>query len=122
MRNKSSELDLVFDGLAGLANERLDVAYLDRSHKLICITHFSDDSPTQARAPFRTIIGDALALNAAGIIVAHNHPSGMAEPSRCDCHFTRSLAQVTRALEIPLLDHLIYARAGCFSFREAGLL
>jgi DNA repair protein RadC len=122
MRNKSSNEYLIFDGLADLANERLDVAYLDRRDNMIRVAHFSDDSPVQARAPLRTIIGEALELGAAGIVIAHNHPSGIAAPSKKDCHFTRSLAQMMKALEIPLLDHLIYTRNDRFSFREAGLL
>ena len=56
------------------------------------------------------------------MIIAHNHPSGIAEPSANDCAFTRTLCRLGGALEIQLIDHIILAGPSQFSFREAGLL
>ncbi|MFP5406245.1 MAG: nucleotide sugar dehydrogenase [Gammaproteobacteria bacterium] len=64
----------------------------------------------------------ALELNCAGIILAHNHPSGVAEPSAADRMLTDALRSALRPLDIPVLDHLIVAGNRCFSFAEAGLL
>jgi DNA repair protein RadC len=65
----------------------------------------------------------ALALGAAGIIAAHNHPSGDPTPSREDREFTRRLAAAGEALGIRLLDHFVYGTRGAIvAFREAGLM
>ncbi|HEY6146456.1 MAG TPA: JAB domain-containing protein, partial [Thermoanaerobaculia bacterium] len=60
--------------------------------------------------------------NAAGVILYHNHPSGDPAPSREDCEFTRRLAAAAESVGVRLLDHVVVGRAGCVSFREAGLL
>lgn len=112
----------LFDDLASIATERLDIAYLGAQQNIISISRFGDGRLDRARAPLRIILGDAIRLNAQAIVIAHNHPSGVAAPSLTDCTFTRSLAQITKALEISLFDHLIYARNDRFSFRDAGLL
>jgi DNA repair protein RadC len=112
----------VFDDLADLTTERFDVAYLSDRQNVINISRFGDGRTDQVRAPLRLIIANALSLGAAGVVIAHNHPSGIAVPSKKDCSFTRSLAQMVKSLEMPLLDHLIYTRNDRFSFREAGLL
>ena len=70
----------------------------------------------------REILKRALLANAAGVIVYHNHPSGDPSPSREDREFTRRLASAAETLGVRLLDHIVVARDGCVSFREAGLL
>jgi DNA repair protein RadC len=63
-----------------------------------------------------------LRFNSAGILLAHNHPSGILRPSDSDCRLTRQLATVADALDSALLDHLIFAGGDCLSFRSLGLL
>jgi len=70
----------------------------------------------------RELLKRALLSNAAGLIVYHNHPSGDPTPSREDREFTRRLASAAEAVGLRLLDHIVVARDGCVSFREAGLL
>jgi DNA repair protein RadC len=70
----------------------------------------------------RELLKRALLSNAAGLIVYHNHPSGDPTPSREDREFTRRLASAAEAVGLRLLDHVVVAREGCVSFREAGLL
>ncbi len=70
----------------------------------------------------RALLGDALRHDAAGIILAHNHPSGHCQPSGCDIATTRRLAEVARALDITLIDHLIFAADQVYSMRAGGLL
>jgi DNA repair protein RadC len=70
----------------------------------------------------RELLKRALLANAAGLIVYHNHPSGDPTPSREDREFTRRLASAAEAVGLRLLDHIVVARDGCISFREAGLL
>ena len=69
----------------------------------------------------REVYGPALERSAAAIVMAHNHPSGIAEPSAEDVSFTQLMGRAGMILGVRLLDHMIVARRGYFSFREAGL-
>lgn len=64
----------------------------------------------------------ALRVNAGGLILAHNHPSGVARPSPRDVTSTLELQRICRKMKIDLIDHLIVTAAACFSFRAEGLL
>jgi DNA repair protein RadC len=70
----------------------------------------------------REIFSEALRLDARGIILAHNHPSGECRPSHCDIASTRQLAEVSLALDIALVDHLIFTREAVYSMRAGGVL
>ncbi len=70
----------------------------------------------------RALLGEALRHDAAGIILAHSHPSGHCWPSGCDIAATRRLAEVARALDIALIDHLIFTADAIYSMRAGGLL
>jgi DNA repair protein RadC len=72
--------------------------------------------------PFRQIISEAAAHGTAGIVLAHNHPSGDPRPSDSDCRVTRRLASAAEALDCTIIDHLIFAGDQCTSFRRLGLL
>lgn len=69
----------------------------------------------------RELFARALSVRAAGILLAHNHPSGDCRPSRADILSTRKVEQVAKALDIELLDHLIFTKAAVFSMR-AGVV
>lgn len=70
----------------------------------------------------RSLMGEALRLDAAGIILAHSHPSGHCRPSGCDIAATRRLIEVAGALEVTLIDHLIFTTDAVYSMRAGGLL
>lgn len=70
----------------------------------------------------RTLLGEALRQDAAGIILAHSHPSGHCRPSGCDIAATHRLAEVASALDIALIDHLIFTTDSVYSMRAGGLL
>lgn len=70
----------------------------------------------------REVFADAIADRAAGIIIAHNHPSGTLSASRADIQITERLEEVSKLVGIELLDHVILARDGFYSFNEEGLL
>ena len=70
----------------------------------------------------REIFGEALRLDARGIILAHNHPSGACRPSGCDVAATQQLVAVANALDIELIDHLIFTQEAVYSMRAGGLL
>ncbi len=70
----------------------------------------------------RALLGEALRHDAAGIILAHSHPSGHCRPRGCDIAATRRLAEVAGALDIKLIDHLIFTPDAVYSMRAGGLL
>ncbi len=70
----------------------------------------------------REVVKTALAHNAASVIFAHNHPSGVAEPSRADEFLTQALKQALALVDIRTLDHFVVAGAQLTSFVERGLL
>ena len=70
----------------------------------------------------RALLGEALRHDAAGIILAHSHPSGHCRPSGCDIAATRRLADIARALDIALIDHLIFTSDAVYSMRAGGLI
>lgn len=114
--------DLLAPLFAGATGERLAVLYLDAGRRLIATETFPTAETDQIALPLRGIFAAALAHDAAGMIVAHNHPSGNPAPSRADKAATRRIAETATALAITLHDHLIFAGAQCSSFRELGLL
>lgn len=70
----------------------------------------------------REVFADAIADRAAGIIIAHNHPSGTLRPSRADMQITDRLNEVSKLVGIELLDHVIISKEGFYSFADEGLL
>ena len=104
------------------ATEKLLVAHLDRSAQCIQLDRF-DGKAASVGLPVRSIVADAARLGSAGVVLAHNHPSGDARPSIADCRATRALSQAGEAIDLTVLDHLIFAADGqCHSMRRMGLL
>ena len=101
--------------------ERLWVAHVDQQARCVHLSRHEGDA-RGAHFPLRTIIADAAAHGSAGILLAHNHPSGDATPSAEDCRATRRLASAAEALDCTVVDHLIFAGADCTSLRSLGLL
>lgn len=79
-------------------------------------------SMTTLAIRMRALLGEALRHDAAGIILAHSHPSGHCRPSGCDIATTRRLVEIARALDIVLIDHLIFTADAVYSMRAGGLL
>ena len=104
------------------ATEKLLVAHLDRSAQCIHLDRF-DGETGSVGLPVRAIVTDAARLGSAGVVLAHNHPSGDACPSFADCRATRALSQAGEAIDLTVLDHLIFGADGqCHSMRRMGLL
>lgn len=102
-------------------SERLWVAHVDNEARCIHLAHY-EGSVDAVDIPTRAILADAIRLDSAGILLAHNHPSGQATPSRSDKVATRALAIAAEAIDLALLDHLVFAGQDCVSFRRMGLL
>lgn len=106
---------------ADLSRERLLVAHVDCRARCIHVEHYAGQ-PAAVGLPVRDIMIDALRLGSAGVIIAHNHPSGDARPSDADYRATRKLARAGEAIDLTVLDHLIFADRNCSSMRRLGLL
>lgn len=102
--------------------EDLLAAHVDDQLRCLHISRFPGNADC-VDVPLRTIIADALRCNATGLILAHNHPSGNPAPSRADVALTRKLNAAAEAIDVTLVDHLIFtAQAPARSFRKMGLL
>ena len=107
--------------LADPTRECLWTAHVDGSGDCLYFAEHQGDECGGA-FPLKKIVADALEYHAAGILLAHNHPSGDPRPSASDCQATRRLATAAEALNCRVLDHLIFAGGGCTSFQKLGLL
>jgi DNA repair protein RadC len=96
--------------------------WLDAQHKVIQIEQAFSGTLTQTSVYPREIVKSALARNAAAVIFAHNHPSGVAQPSQADELLTRNLKEALALVEVKVLDHFIVAGNQAISFAERGLL
>ncbi len=108
--------------LGGKSYESFTVLFLDVKHRLIQTAELARGTLDQASVYPREIIKQALLLNAAAIIIAHNHPSGSPEPSQADQHLTQTIRQAMQLVDLRLLDHFIIALPHIYSFAEHGLL
>jgi DNA repair protein RadC len=96
--------------------------FLDNRHRLIAFEEIFRGTIDGASVHPREIVRLTLLHNAASVIVAHNHPSGVVEPSHADEGVTRRLRQALALIDVRLLDHFIVGDGRCFSFSEHGLL
>jgi len=134
MRYQRAEQPLKLDGLAAAraffagcfaesdpARECLWVAHIDGDSNCLHLSRHEGDA-CSADLPLRAIVRDAALQGSAGILLAHNHPSGDCQPSRADCFATRRLAAAVRAIDCAVVDHLVFGAGECASFRRLGLL
>ena len=101
--------------------EQLLVAHVDGATRCIHVEHYMGDL-ANVGIPVREIIADALRMGSAGVVIAHSHPSGDARPSDADYRATRKLTRAGEAIDLAVLDHLIFAKSDCTSMRRMGLL
>ena len=123
INSASDAADLLVPLFASAMGEKVVAAHLDGERRLIEVIESGTGGLEDVELPIRGIIADALRLDAAGLIIAHNHPSGDPMPSDEDLRATRILAATASAVEISLHDHIIVGAAGeCRSLRALGLL
>ena len=108
--------------LSGRGHEVFVVLLLDAQHRVIASEELFRGTLTQTSVYPREVLKCALKHNAAAVIFAHNHPSGVAEPSHADEILTRSLKAALALVDIQVLDHFIVAGSRTMSFAERGLL
>ena len=107
---------------ANLEHEVFSALFLDAQNRVIAFEQIFTGTLTQASVYPREVVKRALAHNAAAIILSHNHPSGVAEPSRADEMLTTSLKQALALVDVKVLDHIIIGGMDSMSFAERGLL
>ena len=105
-----------------LGHECFYCVFLDAQNRVIAADEMFRGTLTQTSVYPREILKRALHHNAAAVILAHNHPSGVAEPSIQDQALTRTLAEALSLVDVKVLDHFIVAPGACLSFAERGLL
>jgi DNA repair protein RadC len=108
--------------LASLEREVFIALFLDAQNRLIAADELFAGTLTQTSVYPREVVKQALRRNASAVIFAHNHPSGVAEPSRSDELLTSSLKQALGLVDVRVLDHLIVAGPATVSFAERGLI
>lgn len=115
------------------AKRALEPLLKDREYECFIVVHLSHEmetlqfachrgSPTEVLAPTKKIINDAAELGTRALILAHNHPSGSLTASDSDYRTTRRLVSACEALDVAVIDHLIYGAGDWLSFRESGYL
>lgn len=107
--------------LGGLQNEAFAVMFLDNRNKLLSYETLFNGTINSASVYPRVIIKRALELNASGLILSHNHPSGDTKPSNDDIKITKKLIDISEIMDIRVLDHLIVG-VDVLSFAETGNL
>ena len=108
--------------LAYQEREVFACVYLDHRHRVLGYQELFYGTIDGASVHPREVVKAALALNAAAVIFSHNHPSGVAEPSRADENLTRRLKEALALVDIRVLDHIVIGGLESVSFAERGLL
>ncbi|WP_020561580.1 RadC family protein [Methylosarcina fibrata] len=108
--------------LALLEHEVFYCIYLDNQHKILASEACFQGTVDGASVYPREIVKRALALNASAVILAHNHTSGLAEPSQADRQITEKLKAALALIEVRVLDHFVIGGTESFSFAERGWL
>jgi len=108
--------------LGARPHEVFAVLFLDAQNQLLKMEEMFRGTLTQTSVYPREVVKRALGLNAAAVVFAHNHPSGVAEPSRADEYLTQTLKSALALVDVRVLDHLVVGRRDVVSFAERGLL
>ena len=108
--------------LRHLEREVFAVLFLDHHHRLLNMQTLFTGTLAQTSVHPREVVKSALAHNAAAVLLCHNHPSGVAEPSRADEAITRTLQAALKLVDVRVLDHLIVGRSEVVSMAEQGLM
>lgn len=122
MNSPQAVRDYLRTRIACLPHEVFSCLFLDAQNRLLASEELFRGTLAQTSVYPREVVKEALARNAAAVIFAHNHPSGIAEPSRADELLTQTLKQALSLVDIRTLDHFVVAGSQVVSFAERGLL
>lgn len=107
-----------------LRNRQMEVfacLFLDSQHRVLAFKEISTGTINQTTVHPREVVREALQLNAAAVILAHNHPSGCNQPSKQDMILTRTLSEILKVVDVRILDHLIVGDT-VTAFSDLGLM
>ena len=122
LSNPKESADYLVSQLAPLEHEVFSILFLDNRHRIISFDQMFTGTIDGASVHPREVVKRALQHNAAAVILAHNHPSGIPEPSRADQLLTRRLVDALALVDVRVLDHIVVGGAETVSFAERGLL
>lgn len=108
--------------LAGLEHEVFVVVFLDAQHQLLAVKEMFRGTVSETCVYPREVVKEAMRLNASGVVLGHNHPSGNLEPSGADIRITSRLKQALDLVGVRVLDHCIVSEREALSFAERGLM
>ncbi len=120
--SSTSVFELLHPIIGDLPHEEFWVVYLNNSNKVLEKQQLSKGGITGTLVDVRLVLKTALELNAVGLILAHNHPSGTLRPSQSDKQLTQKLKKAAASLDVKVLDHIIVTEKAYFSFADDGLL
>ena len=112
--------EYLFPQFMGRRNEVVYILCLDSKAKVLSCKMLGEGSVNSAAVPIRRIVEHALNMNASAVVLAHNHPNGIALPSDEDVHTTRVLSNALIAVDVALLDHIIYSDDEFISMRQSN--
>ena len=115
-------LRLHFARATAEGHEEFGILFLDSFHRVLVFEAMFRGTLAQSSVYPREVVKRALSLNAGAVVLAHNHPSGTAEPSRADEHLTATLRSALALVDVRVLDHFVVGNPEVVSFAERGLL
>lgn len=122
LQNPKSVTDFLKLKLSGLEHEVFSVIYLDNQHRVIEYEELFRGTINGASVHPREVLKECLKRNASAVIFAHNHPSGLPEPSSADRHITKTLVEALSIIDITVLDHIIVGGDDTIAFSERGFI
>jgi DNA repair protein RadC len=114
--------DFVAMQLSGRSQEVFVVLFLDAAHRLLKMEEMFIGTVDQTSVYPREVLKRALSLNAAAVVFAHNHPSGMPEPSQADLNLTQRLKTALQLVDVKVLDHIVVGQGSVVSMAERNQL
>jgi len=108
--------------LRDATEEHVEALVLDARQRVVASRTLAQGPTCAVAVGMREVFALVVREGGEGVVVLHNHPSGDPRPSEADLRFTRGLWEAAQSLDVELLDHIVIAREGYFSFRDSGLL
>ena len=121
LNNPTDATDFLRMRLGALQHEEFHVLWLDNRHRILDCQKLFTGTVDGASIYPREVVRAALSINASAAILAHNHPSGIAEPSAADRNITNELRDALRLIGVRILDHIVVG-AECVSMAHRGLM
>jgi DNA repair protein RadC len=120
--NPTDATDFLRMRLGALLHEEFHVMWLDNRHRILDCQKLFTGTIDGASIHLRETVRAALTVNAAACILAHNHPSGVAEPSQADRAITKELMEALKMVGVRVLDHIVVGAGSCVSMASRGLM